>query len=185
MQINTLLSADNFEYLSQQQGVLDADIRKSHNISEASWTSDLGTSHLLALRVEIAELINEAHDAWKYWKKKPVNKERIIDEAVDVIHFAVLHLNKDESVKPSAYAETIASLDPHPKIATGDMDAVLLTLSLDRPESTSSRDISDYILYTVSLVLQILDVYEFTTADIMDAYDVKNKENFKRITDGY
>lgn len=191
MKINTELSAENIQYLRQQQARLDKNIQESRGITEAEWLSKYAPHHLLALRVEIAEFINEARDAWKYWKKKPVDMDRLIDEAVDNIHFIMLHLNKIEpfdanSDTASAFiADTLVRIDNHPGVSDNNVTAILTTLSIDAPESMQRQDIQDYVLYTLALILQILDLYGFTTADIIAAYDNKNAENFRRIDNGY
>ncbi|PKF21667.1 hypothetical protein CW684_04555 [Macrococcoides caseolyticum] len=51
-----------FKKLTEKQEVLDAEIRKKHDISPDEWLEKLDINHKLALRGEVAEFINEARD---------------------------------------------------------------------------------------------------------------------------
>src|SRR5699024_9652266 len=89
------LTLEDFKYISEKQTLLDNAIKKQKNITHDEWLHDLDNNHTIALKVEIAEFVNECSDIWKYWKDKQPNKERIIDEAIDVLHFVFLRINKE------------------------------------------------------------------------------------------
>lgn len=77
------------------QARLDEYIREQKGISDEEWLGDkFFVFHELAYKTEVSEFINECHDVWKYWKSKPVDTNRIVDEFVDVVHFANLIVNK-------------------------------------------------------------------------------------------
>ena len=79
----------------RNQARLDEYIREQKGISDDEWLGDkFFVFHELAYKNEVSEFINECHDVWKYWKSKPVNTNRIVDEFVDVVHFANLIVNK-------------------------------------------------------------------------------------------
>ena len=94
--MNSKLNKEDLVYLLTQQERLDADIRKRFEISLDTWQRGMFRRHDIALRVEVAEFVNEAR-IWKYWKKKPIEREKLVDEAVDILHFVMLILNKDNS----------------------------------------------------------------------------------------
>lgn len=193
MKINTQLTADNIHYLRQQQSLLDANIRENLNITDEQWLTDLNLQHMLALRVEVSEFINECHDAWKYWKKKPVDRDKIIAEAVDIVHFVMIQLNKlelfnvDDTKPAEFYAGALNAVDNHAGLTDRkQLIKTLYTLSIDAPPAHADKiDVQDYALYTLALTLQVLHAYDFTSADILKAYDDKNAENFKRIANNY
>src|SRR5699024_3525740 len=92
--MNELLTEQDIRYLLEQQEMLDADIRKKHKIATVDWMANMYAEHDIALRVEVAEFVNACYQSWKYWKSKPMDRDSILDEAVDVIHFIMLHHNK-------------------------------------------------------------------------------------------
>src|SRR5699024_4193349 len=88
------LTLEDFKYFSKKQELLDNEIKKQKNISDDEWKHDLDINHTLALKIEIAEFVNECSDIWKYWKDKQPNLDKVLDEAIDVIHFVFLTINK-------------------------------------------------------------------------------------------
>lgn len=169
------LSKDTIRWLLEMQEKLDASIREKKGISDVEWVSEFGYKHDLALAVEISEFINECHDLWKYWKSKPVNKERILDEAIDVIHFVMLLGNKSE------YSVKIKS------------EVLFHTLEKDNMYKMKLEEvlhsINDTYFYSeydkLAGVLRILDHYGFTEQDIIEQYKRKNAINFERLEEGY
>ena len=166
--MNTLLTAPDIEYLRGQQMKLDEDIISKNGITHDEWMDDLHTNHIIALRVEVAEFVNCAYDNWKYWKSKPIDRDRIIDEAVDVIHFLMLMWNKR--------SETI------------DSYGILLRVQwyLEREKGSNKRVLlkmlsTDNLELLMSYLLYVLNDYNFTTQDILGAYNRKNKVNFERL----
>lgn len=171
--MKTLLTLADIDYLLTQQEKLDKDIRNKKGISDDEWLG-MDDKHYIALSVEKAEFINECHDLdnWKYWKSKPVDKEKIIDEAIDVIHFVMLIVNK-MNVAEDLYEELV-SLD-------GMMSGSQLT---DLSIKNYLKVVND-LPFTMYTTLRILDHYGFTTKNIIDQYNRKNKINFERLESGY
>ena len=173
--MNTLLTVSDIEYLRMQQSKLDGDIIEKSGITHDEWMYDFKEKHHLALKVEVHEFINECHDQFKYWKKKPINKECIIDEAVDVLHFVCLHWNKgskssDEIHEDVAYRLKLANEGLH----KGSTEQKLATLS-------TLEDKDSILAFTLS----VLDDYNFTVKDIIEQYKRKNAINFERLEEGY
>lgn len=172
------MTTELFEKFSKKQEELDSMIRKKHNISTLVWQNDLNVNHILALKVEMAEFANECHDAWKYWKQKSIVPDRLLDEAVDVIHFMHLLFNKDTSKTDYENVRDINeaiknSLDVI-KEANGNFKGLLLSFV-----------VVDDLYYIYAQLLIILDHYAFTLDDIEQAYDRKNAENHARQNRNY
>lgn len=178
--MKTLLTVADIEYLLTQQAKLDKDIREKKGISWDEWQNNMTSERSLAISVEIHEFINECHDLWKYWKSKPVDKEKILDEAVDVIHFIMLH-----------YGKVLPDLMPLDEAAPNMMEALNFYHSNFNDLPVTSEALEQMILksedavYILYIVLKTLDYYNFTSKDIIDQYHRKNKINFERLQGNY
>ena len=176
--MKSLLTEQDIKYLLEQQERLDADIRKGHGISDEEWQL-MDNAHLLALSCEINEFFNETK-AFKYWSKKMMDRQKTLEEAVDVIHFIMLIANKnhvaafldeflDEYETYSKFPESINNIHDVRQV----MAEVVGTLSIDN------------LTYILVDLLAILDFYDFDRKQIMQAYKEKNKVNFDRLAGGY
>lgn len=166
------MKTELFEKFSKKQEELDSMIREKFDININEWKRAYQRNHEIALRVEIAEFVNECHDVWKYWKQKSVVPERILDEAVDVIHFLHLILNKSDESNTELLNTYIHDLREENVTLSGMLDDLL--------------DVNtEYLYYTYAQLLLILERYAFTLDDIEQAYDRKNAENHKRQESGY
>lgn len=179
--IKTMLTKADLHYLLTQQEKLDKDIREKLNISEKKWQNDMTPEHSLAIEVEVSEFINECHDLWKYWKSKPVSKARIIEEAIDVIHFLMLHYNKGSHGKFISKREVAHNMYGYLNIFAKEMDDLPVDALALEQLILKSED----IVFQLYVVLKVLDHYGFTSEDIIAEYNAKNKENFRRMASGY
>lgn len=104
---------NNYVYLSRKQAVLDKHIRHKKDIPDDAWYENdfYHYAHHLALKNEVNEWINECRDIWKYWKDKPVDRARVIDEFIDIIHFIALIFNKDAIVRNAIMSNDLTSLE--------------------------------------------------------------------------
>ena len=174
--MNTLLNKSDLIYLLTQQNKLDAAMREELGISESDWMTTMAMEHSIALNVELHEFINSAFRAWKYWKRKDMNMDDVLDEAIDVIHFCMLRLNKS-----TANTEFIAGnveSEIQDKRQLEDRKAVKRVMYHLSNGSMSAESILAY-------VLSILDYYGFTGQDIINQYNKKNAVNFQRLASGY
>lgn len=161
------MTTELFEKFSKKQEELDSMIREKFGININEWKRAYQRNHEIALKVELAEFVNECHDVWKYWKQKSVVPERILDEAVDVIHFLHLILNKSDESNTELLNTYIHDLHEENVTLSGMLDDLL--------------DVNtEYLYYTYAQLLLILERYAFTLDDIEQAYDRKNAENHKR-----
>ncbi|TDM23335.1 hypothetical protein ETI01_07990 [Macrococcoides caseolyticum] len=166
------MTTELFEKFSKKQEELDSMIREKFGININEWKRAYQRNHEIALKVELAEFVNECHDVWKYWKQKSVVPERILDEAVDVIHFLHLILNKSDESNTELLNTYIHDLHEENVTLSGMLDDLL--------------DVNtEYLYYTYAQLLLILERYAFTLDDIEQAYDRKNAENHARQNRNY
>lgn len=181
-------------YFSERQSELDNHIRDKKGISLEDWQNDLyyDQSHYIALKNEVNEFINECRDIWKYWKDKPVDNAKLIDEFVDIIHFSVLIFNKTFLQKIKDVSDVMDVIYPEIQKRT-----VILSTFIN-PDGDSKLDQSQAlnVLYRLESSNDILDImvygliimmgyYGYTGEQIKQAYDVKNKINFDRQNNGW
>lgn len=175
------MTTDLFNKFSEQQHIIDYTIKEKHGISDLEWKLVLTDNHYIALKVEMAEFINECHDIWKYWKTKEIDKTKLLDEAADVIHFLHLLINKS---KPRSNSDFVSRIN-------GTQSDLYFELSTDNLRRTTLPAILNIFLNSESLnkiyalLLIILDHYGFTLEDIEQAYDRKNAENHARQNRNY
>ena len=174
--INTALNQSDIKYLLEQQEKLDEKMRLDLSIKKHDWLVAMNIEHDIALNVEVHEFINECFQVWKYWKRKPMNTELILEEAIDVIHFVMLKLNKinvDTNQLAKNVSESIAAKRP----ADDRRNVKLFMHQLSTQKNTDTAALCN--------VLIILDYYGFNSQDIIHCYNQKNKENFRRLASGY
>ena len=150
-------------------------MREQLNISESDWMH-MHMEHSLALNVELHEFINACFKSWKYWKRKDMNMDDVLDEAIDVIHFCMLRLNKS-TAKTEFIASNVES-EIQDKRQLEDHKAVKRVM---HHLSSGTPSVENILRY----VLSILDYYGFTGQDIINQYNKKNAVNFQRLASGY
>ena len=78
---------DKLETLFAEQAAFNASINKTRHLEDVTddeWVQKFA----LALIVEAGELLDAAHFQW--WKNpRPIDREHLKEEAVDVFHFAI------------------------------------------------------------------------------------------------
>lgn len=175
------LTLEDFKYFSEKQALLDEAIKKQKNITDDEWLHDLNNNHTIALKVEIAEFVNECSNIWKYWKDKEPNRERIIDEAIDVLHFVFLRINKENRDMNDVYE--LYDLANEQLKYNKENDLINLKDGLSNLLEYDNKEEKPELLLLV--VLFILTHYDFTREDIINQYNKKNAINFERLENGY
>lgn len=170
------LTLKDFEYFARKQALLDNSIMQQKNISDDEWNYILNNHHTIALKVEVAEFVNECSDLWKYWKDKEPHRERILDEAIDVLHFVFLKLNKKHDLPKGHYLDYFR---------TATMTNEVLKHDKDKSEWLSALLRHNDELKILSIVMFILSDYGFTRDDVINQYNKKNAVNFERLESGY
>lgn len=150
----------NWNEILKMQNKLDNIIYKNAGIKEYPF---LQTK--LALFVEIGELENEIQD-FKYWKKhKNVDKEKVLEEWADCIHFAASIYNFFEYEIDNLLIEEMLNID------------------------INILDIIEQIFKMDLIFLESLIVYGiklgFEEEKLFEAYCKKNNVNYLRQKEGY
>lgn len=170
----------------RNQARLDEYIREQKGISDEEWLGDkFKIFHELAYKNEVSEFINECHDVWKYWKSKPVDTNRIVDEFVDVVHFANLIINK-MSLNGYNISETdilrdvVLSLWREAK--NNKIEPHVFLHTLEKPNFDTVKSTLRPIIHGIRF---LYEQYGIGIEDVIDAYHKKNKENYERQQNGY
>ncbi len=168
---NLFIMKYDFTIQAEKQKELDAFIKDNAEInSEQRYWED----RIIALMVELGEVSNEIR-FFKYWSKKPASeKEVIIDELVDCLHFAfslgntlenkqwVIGMDDMKRPMPIIYFELIGKLQR----LVNEKDVILFRSML-----FNLCEIAFHLGYSME--------------DIEVAYDIKNKVNYDRQNSGY
>lgn len=159
-------------HLFKLQKELDERILEEHNLE----SKKLLKEKMLALLVEVGELANETR-CFKYWSNKPASeREVILEEYVDGLHF-ILSIGIDLGVDKNFLFYKCAQ--PNKTVVQIFLDVYSKVIRFhDQPS------ITNYIeLFTSYLLLgQALD---FTQEEIEKAYLSKNEVNHERQMQGY
>jgi dimeric dUTPase (all-alpha-NTP-PPase superfamily) len=132
----------------------------------------------LALLVELGELCNE-DKSFKYWKKhKEVNKERLLDEFADCLHFSLSlenHLGQIRRDKLIDFDNFVNPLIENSKKMEDDISEDFINTFCAVLEERS-------ILIAVIVLGICLDI---PLDEMESCYYKKHKENYKRQQEGY
>lgn len=160
----------NLANLFQLQENLDEHIRKEHCLHGESLIS----KKILALQVELAELANETR-CFKFWSnKKASDKETILEEYVDCLHF-ILTLGLEKG---------FTDIQLEDKELQCDITSQFLNLYIDINDFIICSSKDHYItLFEDFLILG--KMLGFTTLETEEAYYIKNNVNHKRQDEGY
>lgn len=158
--------------LAIKQQELDNYIKESKNLNEDPLT--YWTDKVIALNVEVNELINELR-FFKWWSEKPASaKEVILDEFVDGIHFS-LSLANNVGVK-----EFLFGMD--------DMKRPIRIIYFDITSKLVELERNQDPKLIKSIIFNLLEIawyLGYSMEDIQEAYDIKNKVNYERQNTGY
>ena len=160
----------NLDELFKLQMELDKRIVEQHALQNRSLVSE----KILALQVEIGELANETR-CFKYWStKKPSDKNVILEEYVDCIHF-ILSIGLEFNFTDIA------------------VDSVLLDTKLTDQFISIYIDLNDFMIcsskdhYSTLFedFLSLGSSIGFSEEDILEHYLRKNNINHERQASGY
>ena len=126
-----------------------------------------------AILDEIGELNHELKADWCWWKKsqKPVDRSRVLEEFVDVLHFCL--------------SQTLAEIATaqHP-----DYHREILMDIFVKHQSDDELDILDWQKCHQQVLIKafrLMKWMEFTPEEVYEAYKKKNAVNFQRQREGY
>lgn len=154
-----------FKEMYYTQSKLDKHIGEKKNINMDHYK----TERIIALQVEFNELLNELPFVFKYWANKEMDKEKAMEEFIDVTHF-MLSIGNDMNIKEHTYNRP----------STLDTRELVMKINGMIP-SVSKENYGKLFNYILLLGEQI----GFTNKDIVRKYKEKNKENYKRQEENY
>ncbi|MCV3734472.1 dUTP diphosphatase [Ureaplasma miroungigenitalium] len=160
----------NIQELYELQEKLDNTIAQNKDFDPQT---DYKTQRILALLVEIGELANEIQ-MFKYWKtNKQINREKMLDELADVLHFACAHAYRLQASAQIIVQET-----------TDDLNQQFI--SLYAAVSTLAHEYQATQMQKVlEIIFGICTSLELDWSVIRQAYIKKNEINYKRVASGY
>ncbi len=162
-----------YDYTEQaiKQRELDNFIKENADIkSEQQYWED----RIIALNVELSEFANEIR-FFKFWSKKPASeKEIVIDELVDCLHFAFSLGNTLEN------DQWLFAMDDMKR----PINYIYFDIVKKLNELVTNKDINLFrsLLFNISEMAWYLG---YSMEDIVDAYNKKNEVNYKRQEEGY
>ncbi|WP_416144441.1 dUTP diphosphatase [Planococcus koreensis] len=160
----------NLQKLFKMQEELDRFIQSNQGINE-----DVFRKKGLALLIELAELANETR-CFKFWSQKgPSERNIILEEYVDSIHF-LLSLGIEKNLN---------MLEEWPeRVGENDLTELFIGTQreiLDFLEDYSMTNYQDLWSWYGAIAEELGFSYE----DIFDAYLAKNQTNYDRQNNGY
>lgn len=162
------------ETMLKKQDELNSAIMKEYGLTTISKEQiDLATLD------EIGEFTHELKGDWCWWKKTqpPVDKEKVLEELVDVWHFVLSwqnHFNHgEEGIKNTCMVKRNTKN----------------TLSLMRNNkfglTVAFSDLVSWKWNKLERLTAITEFLCFTIEDVYKAYCDKNKVNYQRLKEGY
>lgn len=160
----------NLTKLFQLQENLDKRITEEHGL----YGEPLLSKKVLALQVELAELANETR-CFKFWSnRKPSDKETILEEYVDCLHF-ILTLGLEKG---------FTDIELEDKELQFDLTTQFLNLYIDINDFVVCSSKDHYITLFEDF-LTLGKMFDFTIQKIEEFYYIKNNINHKRQDEGY
>lgn len=137
----------------------------------------------LALIVEVCEMLQEMPTVFKYWKDSAVdNREKALEEYVDVIHFALSLTN---------YAGELRAAIKDTKLLQSIYGYDSIRIGSEQRTTYNVYNEINYLISTLAYRRMLLPVFRlgrilgFTWNEIYDGYMNKNKINHERLNCGY
>lgn len=164
----------NLQKLFEIQRILDEKIVKEKGLEG----QDLLDKKVLALRVELFELLNELPEEFKFWSNKENNLERALEELIDSLHF-ILSIGNELGVSERIHVSKMYGMTKtkhvHEMISRLDEDAISLVDSHTYYKKSGKRyfDIGCYF-NIVNRFFALTEMLGFTWEQIEQGYYEKN-----------
>lgn len=128
---------------------------------------------ILAIIVEISEFANEVQ-SFKFWKQnKNINKEKMLEEFADQIHFLTslaLSFGLESEIKP--------------KIFSNDINSQFLK-TFEQITVFKNSPTKNNLLFLYELILGFVPLLKLSEEEIIEAYFNKGQKNYQRIKNNY
>jgi len=169
----------DLQKLFEMQRQLDAEIEKKHPRQKGE---DRFSKKILALQVEVGELVNELPEVFKFWSNKKNNYENALKEYVDGLHFILsigIELNlMDVESWFVEHNVTVYKYAANGLIKQFDE----LFSSIDNVSKWRDFETYEHLFYEY---LGLGEMLEFTWEQIEKAYIEKNAVNHQRQNERY
>ena len=170
----------NLEKLFETQKLLDKRIVDEHKLQG----QDLLPKKILALQVELGELVNELPEIFKFWSHKKNNYEKALEEYCDCLHF-ILSIGNDISLVNVSIKNLEGEFkDTLECFRHCNNWVVNLDYTLHETACYIST-IEKVYENLISIFLELGEMLGFTTDQIEKSYYAKNAINHQRQTDKY
>lgn len=164
--------------LCEMQQVLDNRIIKEHQLEG----QNLEENKILALLVEISELANETR-CFKHWSTKgPSEKEVLLEEYVDSLHFFLSianHYQYDVDHLYEVYLENYRTERDNLSLVSAFLDVTAKIVKMNEENS------SYHFIDAFSAYLHLGNMLGFDWEKMEQAYIRKNEINHQRQDNGY
>jgi|SRR5690606_29843426 len=159
----------NLNPLFQKQAELDKYIYSHNNVT----AKEVFERKIVALLVELGELANELQ-FFKYWKENTnIDRQRAIEEYIDVIHFT-LSIANDLGVHEHKYVKT------QPR----DLNNLVIGITNLATVISISKD-KEHVKSLINNVIALGYQLGLTEETVLAAYDEKNAINYERQNSNY
>lgn len=128
---------------------------------------------------EVGELTHELKGNWCWWKKTqaPVDKEKVLGELVDILHFVLSWQNHFMSGEEGLRKEKVMVENIKQYVwGMKNIKKEFVYVLTDLPSFTDSR---------VEALIAITEYLGFEVEQVYEAYCRKNKINYQRLKEGY
>jgi dimeric dUTPase (all-alpha-NTP-PPase superfamily) len=167
---NNKVDEMDFTKLLTIQSQLDSVIMQKHGLQKKEKTRE----KILAFLVELGELANETR-CFKYWSiKQPSEREIILDEYADGLHF-LLSISLDLGIR---------NLEINPHLCEKVLSEQFLKVYSRANEFQKNLDFAKFI-NLFNEYLNLGGCLGFTIPEIEESYYNKNKVNHERQENGY
>ncbi|WP_029513427.1 dUTP diphosphatase [Mycoplasmopsis primatum] len=166
----------NFKRIFEMQKELDEAISSRNDVDASNKKisqAEFDEMQILATLVETAEFANEVQ-TFKYWKAhKEVNSEKALEEFADILHFVGSFAYKygvDCNIEPLIVSDNV------------NRQICLLFSTI----SSAINNLNKYVIgQMLAIALGVAKLLNYTEADIIKWYNIKNKKNYERIKNKY
>ena len=166
----------NLDKLYKMQKELDSYIIKNRNIIMSE--EELLENTILALLVEVGELANTTR-CFKHWSTKGMmDKEVVLDELADVLHFYLSMGNQSEMEWSNTWNSKEERVEMSEEQTLTDIFKKIYYWS------TRVYDVMTY-QYVGEWIFVLAIKLGFTDEEVEQAYLKKHKENYRRQGEGY
>ncbi|QZE12241.1 dUTP diphosphatase [Mycoplasma sp. Ms02] len=164
----------NLQELFTMQLELDNAIGQKAKAKDPSWNADeMLKQGSIAILVELAEFANEIQ-TFKYWKQnKTVNKDLVLEEYADILHFLISYSNHFKSESEIKILYKTRDVNQH------ILDCFSIASKWSKnPNKRVLKKLFGYILGFITIL-------NMSEQEVVAAYKAKNRKNHERLKNNY